>query len=264
MSFLDKNIGNNVNIYYNTTNGLYFSSQWGIYMKKIRILIADDTKEISSFIAKHLEKEGYIVDIAGNGEEALRQFRNNEYQLIILDIMMPKLDGIEVCKKLRRDTNVPIIMLTAKDDEIDKILGLKIGADDYMTKPFSIKELMARVDAHLRRYLVLSGKMNNNDENTVLIGDLKVNFNSYMVYRDDDPIHLTAKEFDLLKFFVSNPNQVFTKAQIFRQVWGDEYIEDDNTVMVHIRRLRKKIEVNSDKPKYIQTVWGIGYKFSAT
>ncbi len=230
-------------------------------MGKTRILIADDELEILKLLQKYLEKEGYIVDTVTDGESAIIKFKENEYHMVILDIMMPKLDGIEVCRRLRNETNVPIIMLTAKDDEIDKVLGLRIGADDYLTKPFGIKELMARIDAHLRRYLVLSGKLKASKENTIHYGGLKIDFNSYMVYYQNEPIHLTAKEFELLKFFISNPNQVFTKAQIFRQVWGDDYIEDDNTVMVHIRRLRKKIEVKPATPQFIQTVWGIGYKF---
>jgi DNA-binding response OmpR family regulator len=175
--------------------------------------------------------------------------------------MMPQIDGIEVCRRLRNDTNVPIIMLTAKDDETDKVLGLRIGADDYMTKPFGMNELMARVNAHLRRYLVLSGGSNLTNKNILEFNNLKIDLKSYMVYRGKELLNLTAKEFELLKFFASHPKQVFTKAQIFKYVWGDEYIEDDNTVMVHIRRLRKKIEVNPEKPQFIQTVWGIGYKF---
>lgn len=233
----------------------------GDIMSKTRILIADDELEILKLLQKYLEKEGYIVDTVSDGESAIKKFKENEYQMVILDIMMPKLDGIEVCKRLRNQTNVPIIMLTAKDDEIDKVLGLRIGADDYLTKPFGINELMARIDAHLRRYLVLSGKLKEDNENIIYSGGLKIDFNSYMVYYDNEPIHLTAKEFELLRFFVSNPNQVFTKAQIFKQVWSDDYIEDDNTVMVHIRRLRKKIEVKPETPQFIQTVWGIGYKF---
>ncbi len=232
-------------------------------MKNVRILVADDKVEILDLIQRHLENEGYIVDIANNGQEALNLFNKEIHRLAILDIMMPKVDGIEVCNKLRSETNIPIILLTAKDDEIDKILGLKIGADDYITKPFSLKELTARVEAHLRRYLILNEKTNVDEYNNIIVGDLRIDLSSYMVYRNGESIHLTAKEFDLLKFFADNPNQVFTKAQIFRGVWADHFIEDDNTVMVHIRRLRKKIEVNSDKPKYIQTVWGIGYKFIA-
>jgi DNA-binding response OmpR family regulator len=230
-------------------------------MEDIKILIADDEPEILKLLQRYIEKEGYSVDTASDGLEAISLFNQNEYHLVILDIMMPQIDGIEVCRRLRNDTNVPIIMLTAKDDEIDKVLGLRIGADDYMTKPFGMNELMARVNAHLRRYLVLSGGSNLTNKNILEFNNLKIDLKSYMVYRGKELLNLTAKEFELLKFFASHPNQVFTKAQIFKYVWGDEYIEDDNTVMVHIRRLRKKIEVNPEKPQFIQTVWGIGYKF---
>lgn len=230
-------------------------------MDDIKILIADDEPEILKLLQRYIEKEGYSVDTASDGLEAISLFNQNEYHLVILDIMMPQIDGIEVCRRLRNDTNVPIIMLTAKDDEIDKVLGLRIGADDYMTKPFGMNELMARVNAHLRRYLVLSGGSNLTNKKILEFNNLKIDLKSYMVYRGKELLNLTAKEFELLKFFASHPKQVFTKAQIFKYVWGDEYIEDDNTVMVHIRRLRKKIEVNPEKPQFIQTVWGIGYKF---
>ncbi|SHJ97577.1 response regulator transcription factor [Paramaledivibacter caminithermalis] len=230
-------------------------------MKDIRILVVDDAEEILNLLIKYLEREGYKVDSALDGQEGLQLFRRNKYHLIILDVMMPKIDGIELCKRMRNETNAPIVMLTAKDDEIDKVLGLRIGADDYITKPFSMTEFIARINAHLRRYLVLSSGLNNQDDSTLAFGNLKIDLKSYTVYRGSKEIKLTAKEFELLRFFVNNPNQVFTKAQIFKNVWDDTYIEDDNTVMVYIRRLRKKIEQNPNKPKFIQTVWGIGYKF---
>lgn len=230
-------------------------------MKDIKILVVDDEVEILNLLIKYLEREGYNVDSASDGQEGLQLFRKNKYDLIILDVMMPKIDGIELCKRLRNETNAPIVMLTAKDDEIDKVLGLRIGADDYITKPFSMTEFVARINAHLRRYLVLSGGLNSQNKSTLVFGELKIDLKSYSVYRGKKEIQLTAKEFELLKFFANNPNQVFTKAQIFKNVWDDTYIEDDNTVMVYIRRLRKKIEENPDKPRFVQTVWGIGYKF---
>lgn len=230
-------------------------------MKDIRILVVDDEVEILNLLIKYLEREGYNVDSASDGQEGLLLFRKNKYDLIILDVMMPKIDGIELCKRLRNETNAPIVMLTAKDDEIDKVLGLRIGADDYITKPFSMTEFVARINAHLRRYLVLSGGLNSQNKSTLVFGALKIDLKSYAVYRGKKEIQLTAKEFELLKFFANNPNQVFTKAQIFKNVWDDTFIEDDNTVMVYIRRLRKKIEENPDKPRFVQTVWGIGYKF---
>lgn len=230
-------------------------------MKNVNILVVDDQIEILNLLKKYLEREGYNVDVASDGEEGLLFFSRKKYDLIILDVMMPKVNGIEVCKKIRNQTNAQIIMLTAKDDEIDKILGLRIGADDYITKPFSMKEFVARVNAHLRRYFVLNGERTSINNSVISFSNLKIDLKSYAVHRGKDEIQLTAKEFELLKFFGNNPNQVFTKAQIFKNVWDDTFIGDDNTVMVYIRRLRKKIEENPEKPRFIQTVWGIGYKF---
>ncbi|EJS47106.1 DNA-binding response regulator [Bacillus thuringiensis] len=230
-------------------------------MKDIRILIADDDKEIRNLLKIYLERELYMVDTAINGEEALHLFNQNNYNLVILDLMMPKIDGIEVCKKLRDKTNVPILMLTAKDHEVDKILGLSIGADDYITKPFSIHEVIARVKALMRRFLVLGSNNTTQEKTTLSFKGLTINLNTYTVHTNKEEISLTGKELELLKFFTSNPGQVFTKTQLFRNVWDDNYIEDDNTVMVHIRKLRKKIEIDPSNPKFIQTIWGIGYKF---
>ncbi|WP_157418396.1 response regulator transcription factor [Bacillus cereus] len=230
-------------------------------MKDIRILIADDDKEIRNLLKIYLERELYMVDTAINGEEALHLFNQNNYNLVILDLMMPKIDGIEVCKKLRDKTNIPILMLTAKDHEVDKILGLSIGADDYITKPFSIHEVIARVKALMRRFLVLGSNDTAQEKTTLSFKGLTINLNTYTVHTNKEEISLTGKELELLKFFTSNPGQVFTKTQLFRNVWDDNYIEDDNTVMVHIRKLRKKIEIDPSNPKFIQTIWGIGYKF---
>ncbi|MFT0604760.1 response regulator transcription factor [Bacillus cereus] len=230
-------------------------------MKDIRILIADDDKEIRNLLKIYLERELYMVDTAIDGEVALQLFNQNNYNLVILDLMMPKVDGIEVCRKLRDKTNVPILMLTAKDHEVDKILGLSIGADDYITKPFSIHEVIARVKALMRRFLVLGSNINVQEKTTLTFKGLTIDLNTYTVHTNKEEINLTGKELELLKFFTSNPGQVFTKTQLFRNVWDDNYIEDDNTVMVHIRKLRKKIEIDPSNPKFIQTVWGIGYKF---
>ncbi|MED2765873.1 response regulator transcription factor [Bacillus thuringiensis] len=230
-------------------------------MKDIRILIADDDKEIRNLLKIYLERELYMVDTAINGEEALHLFNQNNYNLVILDLMMPKIDGIEVCKKLRDKTNIPILMLTAKDHEVDKILGLSIGADDYITKPFSIHEVIARVKALMRRFLVLGSNNTAQEKTTLSFKGLTINLNTYTVHTNKEEISLTGKELELLKFFTSNPGQVFTKTQLFRNVWDDNYIEDDNTVMVHIRKIRKKIEIDPSNPKFIQTIWGIGYKF---
>ncbi|WIF94164.1 response regulator transcription factor [Caminicella sporogenes] len=232
-------------------------------MSDIKILLVDDSKEILLLLKENFEREGYKVDTASDGQIAIDLFNKNKYHLVILDISMPKIDGIEVCRKIRTESNIPIILLTAKNEEIDKVIGLKIGADDYVTKPFGMKELLARVDAQLRRYLILNDKLYENKNTKILVfGDLKIDFARYTVYKGDKEINLTAKEFELLKFFATNPNQVFTKEQIFKEVWHDDYLKDDNTVMVHIRRLRKKIEIDSKNPSYIQTVWGVGYKFT--
>ncbi|MED1412845.1 MULTISPECIES: response regulator transcription factor [Bacillus] len=230
-------------------------------MKDIRILIADDDKEIRDLLKRYLERELYMVDTAIHGEEALHLFNQNNYNLVILDLMMPKVDGIEVCRKLRDKTNVPILMLTAKDHDVDKILGLSIGADDYITKPFSIHEVVARVKALMRRFLVLGSNTTVQEKTNLAFKGLTIDLNTYTVHTNEKEINLTGKELELLKFFTSNPGQVFTKTQLFRNVWDDNYIEDDNTVMVHIRKLRKKIEIDPSNPKFIQTVWGIGYKF---
>lgn len=226
-----------------------------------KVLVVDDEKSISEILKFNLEKEGYEVSVASDGEEAVQKAYQIEPEIILLDVMLPKMDGFQVCKKIRENFSMPIIMLTAKEEEVDKILGLELGADDYITKPFSMTEFVARINAHLRRYLVLSGGLNTQNKSTLAFGDLKIDLKSYAVYRGKKEIQLTAKEFELLKFFANNPNQVFTKAQIFKNVWDDTFIEDDNTVMVYIRRLRKKIEENPEKPKFVQTVWGIGYKF---
>ncbi|MEH7460273.1 DNA-binding response regulator [Bacillus pseudomycoides] len=230
-------------------------------MEDIRVLIADDEKEIRDLLKKYLERELYTVDIAIHGEEALHLFEQNKYNLIILDLMMPKVDGIEVCRRLRNKTNIPILMLTAKDQEVDKVLGLGIGADDYITKPFSINEVVARVKALMRRFLILGSNANTQEKTILTFKGLTIDVKKYTVNVDGQDIPLTGKELELLKFFASNPEQVFTKTQLFRNVWDSNYIEDDNTVMVHIRKLRKKIEIDPSNPKFIQTVWGIGYKF---
>ncbi|WP_159884569.1 response regulator transcription factor [Paenibacillus puerhi] len=232
-------------------------------MTEIRVLVVDDEKEIRDLVKIYLERETYRVDTAANGEEALRLFGENRYNLVLLDLMMPKVDGTEVCRRIRADSNIPILMLTAKDQEVEKIVGLGMGADDYITKPFSIHELTARIKAHLRRFLVLgSDTPSPSQEQLLTCGTLVIDLKKMTVRKVGELVDLTAKEFELLKFFATHPEQVFTKTQLFRQVWKSDYLEDDNTVMVHIRRLRKKIEEDPSDPKLIQTVWGIGYRFA--
>lgn len=225
-----------------------------------RILLVEDEKEISLMVKNYLTKEGYIVDTAFNGEEGLFQFRRKDYSLVILDIMMPKMDGIELIKRIREKSNVPAIILSAKDGEIDKALGLGFGADDYVAKPFSMVELSARVKAAIRRATEYSNEEVKQNK-VIKVDDLIIDINNYSVKRGDEDLKLTNKEFEIFKLFLTNPNIVFTKEQIYRQVWEDEFMGDDNIINVHIRRLREKVEREPSKPKYIKTLWGIGYKY---
>lgn len=228
-------------------------------MKNISILVVEDDNEINYLIAKYLRKEGYIVDCSFDGIEAIYKFENMTYQLVILDLMLPKLNGAEVLLKIRGKGTIPVIILSAKDEQTDKIFGLELGADDYITKPFDIGEVIARVKAQLRRYLHFDNS--KIEENQILEhGKLQLNLNNYELKAGEIKIPLTSKEFEIIKLFMSYPNKVFTKSQLFNAVWKEEYITDENTVMVHISRLRSKIEENSSNPKYIKTVWGIGYK----
>lgn len=221
------------------------------------ILIVEDDKEINNLIYEALKKENYNIIQAFDGKEATEKYNEN-IQLVILDLMLPFIDGIEVLRIIREKSNLPVIILSAKEEETDRIIGLSMGADDYMVKPFSVRELTARVKAQLRRYINYNEKK---EENSVLqYNDLRLDALNYKVYKSEEEINLTKKEFELLKLFLSNPNRVFTKANIFNSVWENEYLNDDNTVMVHIKRLRNKIESNPNSPKYIVTVWGIGYK----
>ena len=225
-----------------------------------RILLVEDEKEISLMVKNYLTKEGYIVDTAFNGEEGLFQFRRKDYSLVILDIMMPKMDGIELIKRIREKSNVPAIILSAKDGEIDKALGLGFGADDYVAKPFSMVELSARVKAAIRRATEYSNEEVKQNK-VIKVDDLTIDINNYSVKRGDENLKLTNKEFEIFKLLLTNPNIVFTKEQIYRQVWEDEFMGDDNIINVHIRRLREKVERDPSKPKHIKTLWGIGYKY---
>ena len=231
---------------------------WGDFM--INILLVEDDKEISLMVKNYLTKEGYLVDTAYNGEEGIFQFRRKNYGLVILDIMMPKIDGIEMLKIIREKSNVPAIILSAKDTEVDKALGLGFGADDYIAKPFSMIELSARVKSIIRRATVYS-KGDLKSEKIITIDNIVIDLNNYLVKKNNVDIKLTGKEFEILKLLVNNPNMVFTKEQIYNEVWQEEIIGDENIINVHIRRLREKLEENPSKPKYIKTLWGIGYKF---
>lgn len=224
------------------------------------ILVIDDDQELCSIIKKYMDKEGYLVDFVHTGSQGILQVEKNEYQLILLDIMLPEINGFSVLSEIRAISNVPVLMLTAKDDESDKIRGLRDGADDYMTKPFSIKELIARVGSLIRRYTSL-GQMQK-QQNTMILKNMIINVDTRSVQIEDRQIELTGKEFDLLFFLASHKGMVFTKKQIFKQVWEEEYTFDDSNIMSFISKLRKKIEKNTECPEYIQTIRGVGYRFN--
>ncbi len=229
-------------------------------MKQSKILIVEDEVEIAFLIKKYLEKEGYAVSLAEDGMVGLEVFKRDKFDLVITDIMMPNLDGVELCKKIRKESIVPIMFLTAKDEEVDRLIGLMLGGDDYVTKPFSINEVVARVKAILRRYLDLNKQEGSND--IVILDDLFIDLKNSIVKRNDEEIHLRVKELKILELLAKTPGKVFSKSQIFESVWESKYLGDDNTVMVHMRRLRKKIEVDPNNPKFIKTLWGLGYKFA--
>ncbi|RKD32476.1 response regulator transcription factor [Thermohalobacter berrensis] len=223
-----------------------------------KILIVDDEPLLVKGLKYSLEQDGYTVDAAYDGKEALDKFEKDDFDLIILDLMLPSIDGLEVCQKIRQKSQVPIIMLTAKGEDISKILGLEYGADDYLTKPFNILELKARIKAILRRVNTSETKIG---EQVIKMDDFTINTLGRKVIAKDKEINLTAKEFDLLLLLASNPGKVFSREELLKIIWGYEYFGDLRTVDVHIRRLREKIEKNSSQPEYILTKWGVGYYF---
>lgn len=225
-----------------------------------RILVVDDEKLIVKGIRFSLEQDDMKVDCAYDGEEALALAKENTYDLILLDVMLPKHDGFEVCQIIREFSDVPIIMLTAKGDDMDKILGLEYGADDYITKPFNILEVKARIKAILRR-VSKSGRDREENQKLIIKGDMKIDSESHRVFIGDKEVNLTAKEFDLLELLAANPAKVYSREDLLNIVWGYEYPGDARTVDVHIRRLREKIEKNPSDPKYVYTKWGVGYYF---
>ena len=222
-----------------------------------KVLVVDDEKLIVKGIRFSLEQDGMEVTCAYDGEEALRLAQENKFDMILLDIMLPKMDGFEVCQAIREFSNMPIVMLTAKGDDMDKILGLEYGADDYITKPFNILEVKARIKAIMRRTAASEPK----EENSKVIesGDLKLDGESRRLFVQGREINLTAKEFDLLELLVMNPDKVYSRENLLNLVWGYEYPGDVRTVDVHVRRLREKIEPNPSEPKYVHTKWGVGY-----
>lgn len=228
-------------------------------MAEKRVLVVDDEKLIVKGIRFSLEQDDYTVDCAYDGEEALDFARNNPYDIILLDVMLPKLTGFEVCQQIREFSSVPIIMLTAKGDDMDKILGLEYGADDYITKPFNILEVKARIKAIMRR--VESKSPQKENKSFIESGDMKLDCEGRRVYINNREIGLTAKEFEVLELLMNNPNKVYGREALLKLVWGADYPGDVRTVDVHIRRLREKIEANPSEPKYVHTKWGVGYYF---
>ncbi len=222
-----------------------------------RVLVVDDEKHIVKGIRFSLEQDGMEVDCAYDGEEALEKVRQNQYDIIILDVMLPKLTGFEVCQQIREFSDVPIVMLTAKGEDMDKILGLEYGADDYITKPFNILEVKARLKAIMRRSS--SGKTKEPQSNVVEDGSLRLDRDNRRLYIDGKEINLTSKEFEVLELLVTHPDKVYGREELLRLIWGADYPGDVRTVDVHVRRLREKIEPNPSEPRYVQTKWGVGY-----
>lgn len=225
-----------------------------------RILIVEDEESIADLEKDYLELSGFEVEIENSGDVGLKRAMEEDFDLYILDLMLPEVDGFEICRQIREKKNVPIIMVSAKKDDIDKIHGLGLGADDYMTKPFSPSELVARVKAHMARYERLVGSLVQ--ENDIIeIRGLKIDKTARRVWVNGEEKNFTTKEFDLLTFLAQNPNHVFTKEELFNRIWDMESIGDIATVTVHIKKIREKIEFNTAKPQYIETIWGVGYRF---
>ncbi|MBE7897454.1 response regulator transcription factor [Paenibacillus polymyxa] len=228
------------------------------------ILLIEDDLSIAEMLLKALTKEGYNLTTAYDGEEGLNAFERHTYDLVLVDLMMPKVDGMEVIRQIRTRSAVPILIMSAKDSDVDKALGLGFGADDYVAKPFSMLEMTARIQSAIRRsttYARLQQQEEQPQAQVLTYGNLRIDFDHFTVIRDGNEIQLTAKESDILKLFASNPNRVFTKAQLYGFIWKDDYMGDENVINVHIRRLREKIEEDPSHPVHIKTLWGIGYKW---
>ena len=228
-------------------------------MDKQRVLVVDDDREIVTAIIRLLEREGIEAVPAYNGREAVERLTEGEVHLIIIDIMMPEMDGISATIKIRSERNIPVIMLSAKTEESDKILGLSVGADDYVTKPFSPAELIARVKSQLRRYMSL-GDYNNRSVADIVLGGLSLSREERRLYVDGEPVKLTPKEYSIVELLMSKPGRVFSAEEIYERVWNETAFSVENTIMVHIRRIREKIEIDPNEPRYLKVVWGIGYK----
>lgn len=227
----------------------------------MKILIIEDDLSIAELENDYLTMSGFECDIATDGNSGLEKARSSDYALIIVDIMLPGRDGFSICKEIRAESDVPIIFLSAKSDEIDKVRGLGLGADDYMTKPFSPSELVARVKSHIARYEKLTAAANKAKPDVLTIGGLKIDKNAHRVYVDDNEVAMPVKEYELLLFLAENPNIVFNKERLFDRIWGMDAMGDVSTVTVHIQRIRDKIDKNRSGNKFIETVWGAGYRF---
>lgn len=226
-----------------------------------RILIVEDDEAIAQLEKDYLEVNNYEVTVENNGEVGLKRAIEGDYDLFILDLMLPQMDGFEVCQKIREVKNTPILLVSAKKDDIDKIRGLGLGADDYITKPFSPGELVARVKAHMSRFERLVGSNASGKKNVIEIRGLRIDTDSRIVSVNGEDVQLSSKEFELLLFLVENPNRVISKEELFQAIWGQASFGDAKTVTVHIKKVREKIEIDSSKPQYIETIWGIGYRF---
>lgn len=231
-------------------------------MEQRTVLVIDDEQPIVEILKFNLLKEGYAVLEAYDGAQGLELALSKNPDLILLDVMLPKMDGFEVCRKIREKSSVPIIMLTAREEEVDKVLGLELGADDYMTKPFSVRELTARVKANLRRMTIDKASSSANDNNIITSGELAINMERYEVKKRDEVVDITLREFELLKFLATQPEKIFTRENLLENVWGYEYYGDVRTVDVTVRRLREKIEDDPGMPRYIITKRGVGYYFN--
>lgn len=229
-------------------------------METPQILIVDDDREIVAAVAKLLETEGYVVQKAYDGMQALEIMMKEKIHLVLLDIMMPNLDGLSATMRIREKKNIPIILLSAKSEDSDKILGLSMGADDYITKPFSPSELVARVKSQLRRYMKLGDYNGSYGEKQIVLGGLSLDTDAKQLYVDGEPVRLTATEYKILQLLMKNPGRIFSAEEIYERVWEEDAYSVENTVMVHIRRIREKIEINPREPRYLKVVWGIGYK----
>lgn len=229
-------------------------------MEEKRILIVEDEESIAELEKDYLEMSGFQAEIETRGDAGLKKALEEDFDLFILDLMLPNIDGFEICKRIREKKNTPVIVVSAKKDDIDKVRGLGLGADDYITKPFSPSELVARVKAHMARYERLVGS-NISQNDIIEIRGIRIDKTARRVSVDGEEKNLTAKEFDLLTFLASNPNHVYTKEELFQKIWDMESIGDIATVTVHIKKIREKIELDTSNPQYIETIWGVGYRF---